>query len=118
MQFLMITYTSEEGASLYESLSEEQQRAGIEEHQSWFEANGEALRGGFELAWPRRVGRIRSDQQLAMLDGPFAESKEAIGGVIVLEAESLEEAAEMAKTWPSLRLYSGAMVDVIPTSSR
>lgn len=104
------------GAALWEAQPEEEHKAGEAEHQSWFEANAPSIRGGYQLAWPRRVGRTRQNHQLMVLDGPFVETKEALGGVIVLDAESLEEAAEVAAKWPSLRLYPGAMVELIPTS--
>jgi len=69
-------------------------------------------------SWPGRggPGRIADDQQLVILDGPFADTKEALGGVIVLEAESFEAACEIARTWPSLRIYPGAKVEVVPVS--
>lgn len=107
MQLLMLTYVSEEGAALWEAQTQEVRKAGEAEHQSWFEANAASIRGGYQLAWPRRVGRIRQDRQLSVLDGPFAETKEALGGVIVLEADSMEAASEMAAKWPSLWLYLG-----------
>ena len=112
----MLTYVSEAGAAAYEAIDTSQQEADRIEHNKWFQQNGPALRGGYELAWPRRTGRIAADQQLVILDGPFADTKEALGGVIVLEAESLEAACEIARTWPSLRMYPGAKVEIVPVS--
>jgi hypothetical protein len=37
-----------------------------------------------------------------MADGPFAESKEAIGGYFLLQVSDLEEAVEIAKECPAL----------------
>jgi len=34
-------------------------------------------------------------------DGPFVESKEIIGGFAVVEVKDLDEALEMAKSWPA-----------------
>lgn len=39
----------------------------------------------------------------AISDGPFAESKEAIGGFFLLNVESLEQAVEIAKQCPTLK---------------
>jgi hypothetical protein len=114
MTFLMFTYVSEAGVAAYDEISPERQEADRIEHMKWFEQNGPVLRGGYELAWPRRSGRIAGDQQLVVLDGPFADTKEALGGVIVLEAESLEAACEIARTWPSLGMYPGAKIEVVP----
>ena len=47
-------------------------------------------------------------------DGPFAESKEAIGGFFLLEVGSLGEAAEIAKDFPGLNY--GATVEVRPVA--
>lgn len=116
MEFLMLTYVSEAGAATYEATEAAQQEADRIKHNEWFGTNGAALRGGYELAWPRRTGRIADDQQLVILDGPFADTKEALGGVIVLAADSLEAACEIARTWPSLRIYPGAKVEVMPVS--
>jgi hypothetical protein len=114
VEFLMLTYVSEAGAAAYEATDPAQNQVDRDEHNKWFETNGASLRGGYELAWPRRTGRIADDQQLVILDGPFADTKEALGGIIVLEAESFEAACEIARTWPSLRIYPGAKVEVVP----
>jgi hypothetical protein len=38
----------------------------------------------------------------AVTDGPFAESKEAIAGFFVIQADGLEQAVEIAKSCPGL----------------
>ncbi|MFI7115450.1 YciI family protein [Amycolatopsis sp. NPDC049868] len=43
--------------------------------------------------------RVRGGEAL-LTDGPFAETKEQIGGIIVLECESREQAVEAVKTHP------------------
>ena len=47
-------------------------------------------------------------------DGPFAESKEAIGGFFMLQVDSMDEAVEIAKQCPGLP--HGAVVEVRPVS--
>jgi hypothetical protein len=42
-----------------------------------------------------------------VVEGPFIESKEAVGGVFLIEASSLEAAIEIAKTCPTLSLQNG-----------
>ncbi|HEY4279895.1 MAG TPA: YciI family protein [Conexibacter sp.] len=44
---------------------------------------------------------VYRDGQRTILDGPFAESKEVIGGYWIIQAKSLEEAMEWAKRVPS-----------------
>lgn len=47
--------------------------------------------------------RIR-DGRLSVSDGPFAETKEQIGGFFLIEAADFDEALEIAAKWPSARL--------------
>lgn len=42
------------------------------------------------------------------LDGPYAEVKEMVGGYLIVIANSLDEAVEMAKSCPNL-LYGGSV---------
>jgi hypothetical protein len=56
---------------------------------------------GDQLAPPRRgrTVRVRAGKTL-VTDGPFAETKEAIGGFDLLECGSLDEAVEIAASHP------------------
>ena len=47
--------------------------------------------------------RIRNGE-LTVTDGPFAETKEQLGGFFLIEAESTAAAREIAAGWPSARL--------------
>jgi hypothetical protein len=56
---------------------------------------------GDQLATPRRGRsvRVRGGKKL-VTDGPFAETKEAVGGFDLLDCGSLEEAVEIAASHP------------------
>jgi hypothetical protein len=56
--------------------------------------------GGDELKQGGKVVRMRGGQ--AVVDGPYTETKEAIGGYFIIEAADLDEAAEIAKECPVL----------------
>ena len=49
--------------------------------------------------------RIRNGQ-LTVTDGPFAETKEQIGGFFLIEATDLQDAIQAAARWPSARVGS------------
>jgi hypothetical protein len=49
--------------------------------------------------------RIRQGS-LLVTDGPFAETKEQLGGFFVIEAADLKEAIQVAAKWPSATLGS------------
>ena len=50
-----------------------------------------------------RVTRVR-DGKRWVTDGPFAETKEQIGGYFLIEARDDEHALEIAANWPSARI--------------
>lgn len=50
-----------------------------------------------------RVTRVR-DGKRWVTDGPFAETKEQIGGYFLIEARDDEHALEIAANWPSVRI--------------
>ena len=53
------------------------------------------------LAPPRRARTVRRrNGRMTVTDGPFAETKEAVGGFDLIEADSLEEAVEIASRHP------------------
>ena len=49
--------------------------------------------------------RVRSGK-VSMIDGPFAETKEQLGGFFLITAKDLNEAVQIASRWPSARLGS------------
>jgi hypothetical protein len=56
---------------------------------------------GDQLAPPRRARTVRvRDGKTTVTDGPFAETKEAVGGFDLLECDSLDEAVEIAANHP------------------
>ena len=64
------------------------------------QARGKWLMGD-QLAPPRRARTVRVRGGKTMVtDGPFAETKEAVGGFDLLECESFEEAIEIATQHP------------------
>ena len=67
----------------------------------WFERLSKEgkMRSGHRLA---AEGKIISDPKRAVMDGPFAESKEAIAGYWFIQAATLEKAVEIVKGKPCL----------------
>ena len=49
--------------------------------------------------------RVRNGK-VAITDGPFAETKETLGGFFLINARDLNEAIQVASKWPSARLGS------------
>ena len=62
---------------------------------------------------PRRRRRCASqDGRTLTTDGPFVETKEALGGYLIFEADDLDAAIELASRIPAARL--GGAVEVRP----
>jgi hypothetical protein len=60
-----------------------------------------ALGSGFELDSPTTAKTVRvRDGETLVTDGPFAETKEQIGGLMEIEAEDLDEAIAIASQIP------------------
>lgn len=64
--------------------------------------------GGEALQGARNATMLRwSNGRVSVTDGPFAETKEQIGGIMILEATDLNHAIRLLSKHPSLRLGKG-----------
>jgi len=68
----------------------------------WFETNGSKIAdGGAELQPARTATTVRkSGDKVSVLDGPFIEAKESVGGLTIFELPNRDAAIALAKTWP------------------
>ena len=72
-----------------------------------------AMRAGEALQPVQTATTIRQqDGQNVTTDGPFAETKEALGGFYIVEARDLDEALELGAACPGLKY--GAAIEVRP----
>ena len=61
--------------------------------------------GGEILQGPRNSATVRfRDGAVTVTDGPFAETKEQIGGILFLEARDLNEAIQLISRHPGVRV--------------
>jgi hypothetical protein len=98
----------------YEELSYDEIRNLINQNHAWIDeliAQGKAKPGH---ALERKGATVSGKNGRIISDGPFAESKEAIGGYLILNVETLEEAIAIAKSNPSLT-YGGS-IEVRPVA--
>jgi hypothetical protein len=69
---------------------------------AWYEKtaqSGKLADGGAQLEGPSTARTIRAS---GVTDGPFIEAKEVLGGYSVLETDTIDEAVEIARTWPGV----------------
>ena len=79
----------------------------------WFETNGSKITdGGAELQPTRTATTIRHrDGKATVMDGPFIEAKESVGGYTIFELPDREAAVALAKTWPGYGIEIRGLVE-------
>lgn len=79
----------------------------------WFETNGSKITdGGAELQPTRTATTIRTrGEKRVVLDGPFIEAKESVGGYTIFELPDREAAIALAKTWPGYGVEVRSLVE-------
>jgi len=99
------------GNDWHKGLSPEEMQKISDQWMAWFKGlteQGKAIAGN--PLEPK--GKIVSGANARVVDGPFAESKEAIGGYFLLNVSDMDEAVAIAKGCPGLAY--GAKVEVRP----
>jgi hypothetical protein len=98
MQYLLLIYENESRfAGGYDPAELKEYRANAQEFASFIQA-GKAL----EPTRSAKTVRVREGKRL-VTDGPFAETKEQLGGFYLIEAPSVEKALEIAARIPAAR---------------
>lgn len=115
MRFVCLGYLDE---SRWDAMSEAEQSAFLEEcmafgdelHRGGHVVGGEALRRG------RNAVTLRQrDGRVAVTDGPFVETREHLGGILVFEAHDLNHAIRLMSGHPGLR---GGPFEIYPVDER
>src|SRR6266545_1802675 len=102
------------GTNWDKQLSPEQLQKVVSDWYAWFERlkqEGKCA-GGHPLQTEGKLVSGKKGRTVA--DGPFAESKEAIGGYFYLQVADIDEAVEIARQCPGLEY--GARVEVRPVA--
>jgi hypothetical protein len=98
-----------------ERLAAEEQQAILDEYQAIGQSPG--VIGGAQLQPAETATTVRVEGgQTLLSDGPFVEAKEHLGGYIVVEAEELDAALEIAARIPAARM--GGAIEVRPLVER
>lgn len=100
MQYAILIYGTE---GVFEQLTESEQEQALDEHRA---VQQELSSGGTLAAVARLMGTSaamtvrKKGESLLVLDGPFAETKEQLLGLYIIECSSMDEALEQAKKLP------------------
>ena len=121
MRYVLMNWVHPDDAAAWEAMSADEQQADVQRHVEWFRKHREHIVGGEELDEPRTVKTLRRGRQgegVVVTDGPYIETKELLGGFVVLEAATLPEALAIAREWPSLATQRNATVQLHPAFVR
>jgi hypothetical protein len=106
MQYMLLIYGDQNG---WETLSEEERGQMMQAYGSFTQElrdSGSMVVGdALQRTDTATTVRVRNDETLTT-DGPFAETKEQLGGYYIVEAGSLDEAIEWASKIPGSRYGS------------
>jgi hypothetical protein len=100
-QFMLVLF---EKPGDFASMSPEQIQKIIEKYSEWGGKLGAAgkMVNGHKLTEEGGKRLSRTGGKVSVVDGPYAEAKEVVGGVYLIRARDYAEAAEIASTCPHL----------------
>ena len=114
MQYLLLIYGTE---SAWNKLPSSEREKTLQEYNTFTNSIAQSghLRGGNELDVTKtaKTVRVRDGKQLVS-DGPFAETKEQLGGYYLVEAKDQDEAIAIGARIPSARMGSIEVRPIIP----
>lgn len=106
MKYLCLVYHEE---AKIDALSESEYNAIMDEVRDYREElrkSGHYIASGpLESVWTATTIRVRNGKQF-VTDGPFAETKEQLGGFYLIEARDLNDAIRVASKMPPARIGS------------
>jgi hypothetical protein len=108
VQYALLIYGSGEG---WEKLSKEEQEAQVQEYFAL--SQRPETRGGADLGDLSSATTVRvNGGDTLTTDGPFAETKEYLGGFYLVECDNIDDAIEFASNIPAAR--NGGTIEVRP----
>ena len=114
MNYILLIYSSETGSG-WDQLSEAEQQQILNEY--WAISELPETQSGAQLQPSTTATTVRvSDGRTLTTDGPFAETKEVLGGYYLIEADDIDRALEIAARIPAARM--GGSVEVRPLVER
>lgn len=103
MKYLCLAYEAEETFTRMSSEEWEELRRETLDYVDQLQRSGHLiLTNALQSARTAATLRVR-DGKLSVTDGPFAETREQLGGFFLIEAKSRDEAIFIASRWPGAR---------------
>jgi hypothetical protein len=101
MKYVLLFCGDDEDARAFAALPEAELKERYGQVGRWFAGNRDKIGGTNQLQPPETSTCVRfGPGGVTVTDGPYMEGKEQIGGYAEIDVADLDEALEMAKTWP------------------
>jgi hypothetical protein len=104
MKYICLGYLDEKK---WETMSESERTRMVDEcfaYDDQLRKNGHFV-GGEALQSPRNATTLRwTDGKVLITDGPYAETKEQLGGILILEARDLNHAVQLMSKHPGVKV--------------
>ena len=114
MKYICLGYMDEKR---WDSMSDSERKAFMDEcfiYDDELRKNGH-FAGGEALQSVRSAATLRyKNGKVSITDGPFAETKEQLGGIMILEADDFNHAIQLMSKHPSIRM--GGCFEVRPSA--
>ena len=115
MQYLLLIYESE---AAFAKKSEDERNAEFGEYMAFGKEFEKNIKAGDALQPVHTATTVRiRDGKTLTTDGPFAETREQLGGYYLIEAKDLDEATAIAGRIPGARTGSIEVRPILPTPS-
>ncbi len=102
MHYLLLAYGNEEKFSRLTPEELDDLATKCTAYDEEFRATGRVIGGG-SLSWASKAMRLKGGT-LTVTDGPYLETKEVVGGLVILEADDYDEAVRLASLHPAARM--------------
>jgi hypothetical protein len=116
VQYMLLIQSDEEGRA---ALSEDERNAMFAEYSEFSDSiRDQTIQSApLEPSSAATTVRVRNGETL-YTDGPFAETKEQLGGFYLIEAETLDEALEIAARCPGAKHGAVEVRPLMPVPAR
>lgn len=106
MKYLLLFGGTAEYQNSFGAMSPEEQQRGLDTVVAWIDAHHDKLGAHDRLMPAETATTVRFSDggrgaATVVKDGPFLEGKELLGGYCEIDVANLDEAIELAKTWPA-----------------
>jgi hypothetical protein len=114
MKYVLLFCGTPEDQAAFDALSQDDLAERYAQVGRWFAQNGAAITGANQLQSRETATTVRPGSgDPLVIDGPFLEGNELIGGYAEIEVADLDAALAMAKAWPG-----GGAVEIRPVMQR